>query len=563
MTKIVFVSDFFVDEVRGGAELCNEALIGLLSERYSVEKIKSAHITPQFILSNQGAFFIVANFFMLAEGFKRLLKDRIKYVILEHDHKYVRSNNPSLYKDFLAPETQLINKTFYKSAIAVMCQSKKHASVVQKNLLLNNIVSLSGNIWTEEQLQVLEKNLDTPKTIKHALLDSNNKNKGMPAAIDFCNSRNINYELLHAQPFESFITNLAQVENLVFFPQWLETYSRLAIEARILGCKLITNNLIGAASEEYFQLKGRELLEYIAANNTILMKKWFNVIEGDQPEYYGDATLPSVTIFCPIYNSRQYIEGFLEDMSQQTIFNSCELIIINANSPDAEFENKVIEEFSKTHSNVKYRVLDYRATVMETENMALKMARGEFFAQACVDDRHSPHYLETLSKHLYHSTGIDLVYADCYQTTVSNETFENNSSNGNFYEHSRNKFSKENMIKCLPGPMPMWRRTIHQKVGYFNEDLAHAGDWDMFLRMVDSGYKFKKVDVPLGLYYYNTDGLSTSKEYAGMRTGEEASVFFTYKHVFGEKNYNKYESYFRQFLKGNENGTEKVSSHAI
>jgi len=185
MTKIVFVSDFFVDEVRGGAELCNEALIGLLSERYSVEKIKSAHITPQFILSNQGAFFIVANFFMLAEGFKRLLKDRIKYVILEHDHKYVRSNNPSLYKDFLAPETQLINKTFYKSAIAVMCQSKKHASVVQKNLLLNNIVSLSGNIWTEEQLQVLEKNLDTPKTIKHALLDSNNKNKGMPAAIDF------------------------------------------------------------------------------------------------------------------------------------------------------------------------------------------------------------------------------------------------------------------------------------------------------------------------------------------------------------------------------------------
>ena len=218
MTKIVFISDFFVDEIRGGAELCNDALIKRLEKRYSVEKIKSVNVTPELILKNFDSFFIIANFFMLSEVFKGVFAKKAKYVILEHDHKYVRSNNPSLYKDFLAPESQLINKEFYTHAVAVMCQSKKHASVVQKNLLLNNIISLSGNIWTDSQLKVLESHLDTKKTIKHALLNSQNKNKGMPAAINFCIKNNLEYELLHPQSFDKFVANLAQVEKLVFFP---------------------------------------------------------------------------------------------------------------------------------------------------------------------------------------------------------------------------------------------------------------------------------------------------------------------------------------------------------
>jgi len=546
MTNIVFISDFFVNEIRGGAELCNDALINLLRKKYNVTTVKSSEVTPQLLNNSTDSFFIVANFFMLPEAFKYALSDKYRYAILEHDHKYVASNNPSLYKDFLAPEQQIINKFFYKGAQAVMCQSKKHASVVQKNLLLDNIVSLSGNIWTEEQLSVLENNIDTPKSIKYALLRSNNKNKGMPAAIGFCQKNNLPFEYLEPQPFESFVVNLARVQHLVFFPQWLETYNRLSIEARILGCKLITNNLIGAASEDYFKLKGRELLDFIRENNNTLLQKWFGLIDDNKVEFYGKVNLPKVTIFCPLYAGEKYIQGFLEDMQKQTIFEQSELIIINANSP--ENEEQYIEEFMKNHKNVVYKKLDYRATVMETENMAIKIATGEFIAQACVDDRHSPHYLETLAKHLHYSSDIDLVYTDCYQTTKPNETFEDNSSNGNFYEHSRNKFSRENMIKCLPGPMPMWKKNIHDKAGFFNEDLAYAGDWDMFLRMVESGAQFKKVDIPLGLYYYNSEGLSTSNEHIKERGQEEAGTFFKHKEVFGEANFKKYEPYFRQFI---------------
>jgi len=543
--KVIFISDFFIDEINGGAEFCNDALMNSLAHRYSFERIKSQAVNPAYINQNADCFFIVANFFLLSEQSKRELSNKT-YVIFEHDHKYIKSNNPSLYKNFLAPESQIQNKQFFKNAIAVICQSKKHAEVVQKNLLLDNVVNSAGNIWTQEQIEILEKNIDAKKTVEFAVLNSQNKNKGMPAAVDFCVNNNLPFEYLNSAPFPKYMESISKVKHLVFFPQWLESYSRLAIEARILGCKLVTNNLLGAASEDYFSLKGRDLLEKIKQNNNTIIERWINLIDTKKTEYIQPVKLPKVTVFCPIYNAEKYIDSYLKDIERQTIFENCELIIINANSP--QNEDKYIHKFMARHNNVRYEKLDYRATVMETENMAINMASGEYFAQTCVDDAHAKDYLEILAKNLYFDEEIDLVYADCYQTNEALETYERNSSNGNTYEHSRNTFSKENMIKCLPGPMPMWRLSVHKKVGFFNEKMKYAGDWDMFLRMVDAGSKFKKVDRPLGLYYYNSDGLSTSDEHAAERGKEEAEVFFKYKNVFGEKNFKIYENYFKQFI---------------
>ena len=489
--KVIFISDFFINEIRGGAEFCNDALINSLSHRYSFEQVKSQTITPNFIKQNSDCFFIIANFFLLNEESKKELSDKT-YVIFEHDHKYIHSNNPSLYKYFVAPESQIQNKSFFKNALAVICQSKKHAEVVQKNLLLKNVVNSAGNIWTDDQIKVLEDNLETKKIVEFAVLNSQNRNKGMPAAVEFCKKNNLPFELLNPAQFKDYIANLAKVKHLVFFPQWLESYSRLAIEARIVGCKLVTNNLLGAASEDYFKLKGRPLLEKIKENNQTIVERWIKLIDHKEIDYIEPVKIPKITIFCPIYNAERYIQNYLKDISQQTMFKQCELIIINANSP--QNEEKYIKEFMKTHNNVIYKKLDYRASVMETENMAIKMSTGEYFAQTCVDDAHAEDYIETLAKHLHFSPDIDLVYSDCFQTPTALETFTNNSSNGAIYEHSRMTFSKENMIKCLPGPMPMWRKSVHETAGYFNENMKYAGDWEMFLRMVETGSKFKKVD---------------------------------------------------------------------
>ena len=47
--KVIFISDFFIDEIRGGAEFCNDALMNSLSHRYSFERIKSQAVSSEYI----------------------------------------------------------------------------------------------------------------------------------------------------------------------------------------------------------------------------------------------------------------------------------------------------------------------------------------------------------------------------------------------------------------------------------------------------------------------------------------------------------------------------------
>ena len=88
--KVIFVSDYFINEISGGAEFCNDALMDSLSHRYSFECKKSQTVTPDYIRDNSECFFIIANFFLLNEECKAELANKT-YVIFEHDHKYIKS----------------------------------------------------------------------------------------------------------------------------------------------------------------------------------------------------------------------------------------------------------------------------------------------------------------------------------------------------------------------------------------------------------------------------------------------------------------------------------------
>ena len=52
---------------------------------------------------------------------------------------------------------------------------------------------------------------------------------------------------------------------------------------------------------------------------------------------------PVVSIITSIYNGDAYISQFLSNITTQSYFSKCELILIDANSP--QNEKKVINEF--------------------------------------------------------------------------------------------------------------------------------------------------------------------------------------------------------------------------
>lgn len=547
MKKVFFLSDFFVDEIVGGAEICNDILINKLAQLdVNVKKIKCSLINKKFIKDNADCFYIIANFFTLSEEVKDYFvsnSDNIKYVIYEHDHKYVSTNNPTKFVNYIIDENFIINKLFFKSAKAVLVQSKIHAEIIQKNLLLKNLINLGGNLWDENSINILKQNIKNNKDINYAILQTNNKNKGMFQAIEYCNKNNIQFELIPFKEYDSFIQNLSRVKNLIFFPQWLETFSRVSVEAKILGCKLITNRLIGAASEDFFKKSSEEILQFINKKNNEIVNIFVSLIneDNDKAAFFPEIKIPKISIITSLYNGREFIENFLQDITRQTIFKNCELIILDANSQQNEYE--IIKKYLEIYDNIKYIKFDSRLNVHQTLNKGIEISSGKYLTIANIDDRRYVDCLEILAKHLTLEDDIDLVYGDTIVTDKKNE-FSEKCVSKQRYEHSLNNFSAENMIKCLPGPMPMWKKTLNDKNGIFDENMRYAGDWEYWLRCVKNGSKFKKINAIVGTYYNNPNGLSTSSANSHNRFMEERNIFIKYKELFGVKTYNTFKDYF-------------------
>ena len=204
--------------------------------------------------------FIVGNFIGLSPESKEVLKNK-NYVIYEHDHKYLRSRNPANYNNVTAPAAELVNVEFYKHAHLVLCQSDFHQSIVERNLKTDNIKSVGGNLWSLEALDLLECLSLADKDSRCAILDSPIPHKNTREAVGYCEAKDLPYELCSSNSYKAFLEQLSKNDTLVFFPQTPETLSRIVVESRMLGMRVITNRLVGATQESWFKLKGKDLID--------------------------------------------------------------------------------------------------------------------------------------------------------------------------------------------------------------------------------------------------------------------------------------------------------------
>ena len=76
---------------------------------------------------------------------------------------------------------------------AVICQSTMHKEIVQKNLNLDNIISIGGNLWSEEVLNLLEEYSKNKKQNKYSIMNSHIGHKNTTDAVRFCKYKNYDY----------------------------------------------------------------------------------------------------------------------------------------------------------------------------------------------------------------------------------------------------------------------------------------------------------------------------------------------------------------------------------
>jgi len=280
--QFVFLADFFVENgILGGGELNNQECIKILREKgYEIEEKNCFLIDLNFLKKNTFKKFIIGNFLSLKQECVDFITEKISYIIYEHDHKYLKSRDPSSYKNFLAPEDQLRYIEFYKNAKTVLCQSSLHMSIIEKNLKFDNLVNLGGNLWSLEILDYIEELSKTKKRNIFSIIDSINDIKNSYAAIKYCKIKEMQYELIKMMSYKDFLSHISQNKGLIFFPKVVETLNRVIVEARMMNCEIITNaKLIGALSENWFKFKGKDLINVMRKKREEIPNKIINGFE--------------------------------------------------------------------------------------------------------------------------------------------------------------------------------------------------------------------------------------------------------------------------------------------
>tara|TARA_A100001015_G_scaffold321685_1_gene454088 strand:- start:2599 stop:4200 length:1602 start_codon:yes stop_codon:yes gene_type:complete len=369
MNKVYFIADFFSDEVAGGAELVDSVLCKHLTTRgLEVIKLRSFESDRIKISLSDKSYYIISNFTGMSDEIKDILKNS-NYCIFEHDHKYLTTRDPSVFPNYQAPAHAIINRDFYANAKTVFCQSKKHKEVVESNLKLNNIVNLGCSLWSEEELSSLQDALSVQKTNKVAVLQSHNEIKGQKESVEYCKNNNIEFDFLPGMPYGEFVSKLSEYDKLVFFPKVLESFSRLAVEARVLNCSLITNNLLGCASEEWFrQKKGKELLSFLRLKKKEILEKIFVQVS---PKKQFDKE--GITVILNSYRRPYNLEMQIKAIREQTVKPAQIWLWVNAHEDNEGFDYSTldIDRIFNNDYNWKFYGRFAAALLADTEHVAI------------------------------------------------------------------------------------------------------------------------------------------------------------------------------------------------
>jgi hypothetical protein len=116
-----------------------------------------------------------------------------------------------------------------------------------------------------------------------------------------------------------------------------------------------------------------------------------------------------------------------------------------------------------------------------------------------------------MANYLDANSEASVVYADQLITYTPNETWSTTKATKKFNwpEFSYSELQKRYII----GPQIMWRKSLHEKYGYFRDRYKSSGDYEFWLR-VGRTENLVRLPETLGIYYWKPEGLSTAPESA-------------------------------------------------
>ncbi|MDH4152409.1 MAG: FkbM family methyltransferase [Nitrospira sp.] len=216
---------------------------------------------------------------------------------------------------------------------------------------------------------------------------------------------------------------------------------------------------------------------------------------------------PLISVIISSYAAEAFMRECLDDLERQTVIDRMEIIVVDAASPEGE--GAIVAQYQERYKNIVYLRTPTRIGVYAAWNLAVKLARGRYITPFSTNDRLRLDAYEILSNSLADHPEVSLVYGDTSLTDLPHQTFEHHHSIGmwKWPDYSYDYL----LTHCTVGPHPMWRRSLHDTVGYFDESYIALGDQDFWIR-IGAQHNLMHIPFVTGLYWKSTAGLSNRPE---------------------------------------------------
>ena len=133
-------------------------------------------------------------------------------------------------------------------------------------------------------------------------------------------------------------------------------------------------------------------------------------------------------------------------------------------------------------------------TLYDAWNQGIAIAEGEYITNVNTDDRLYPGALQKMIDVLDNNPDYGLVYPDVDRVDeIDGEPF----GQFNWAEGDLDVL----LNGCFLGPMPMWRKSLHDKYGLFDGEYHSSGDYEYWLRLAKDGVKFYHLKEVMGAYF--------------------------------------------------------------
>lgn len=268
--KVVFVSDMFVEDYVGGAELTSQALID--ESPFKVFKLRSRNVTMDLLSKGSDRFWIFGNFCDLDPNLIPSIVANLKYTILEYDYKFCKARSPEKHMHMAGTpcdcDKQVSGKmvsAFFFGAMGLWWMSEKQKGLYLKTFPFlaekDNIVLSS--VFSKQTLGAMVnlREIAPKERKKWIVLGSQSWIKGADDAEKWCKDNGKDCEVVWNLPYAQLLGKLSSSEGFVYLPKGGDTCPRMVIEAKLLGCQLHLNDNVQHKDEEWFNTDDLEAIK--------------------------------------------------------------------------------------------------------------------------------------------------------------------------------------------------------------------------------------------------------------------------------------------------------------